>query len=70
MLTNYGLRLDDSQCIPDTWKQPVEANEYQSVEAIEGKPSRRSPPQGVDLVAQNQVLCLNRRSRSKQPHGQ
>jgi hypothetical protein len=68
MPTNNGLRLDDRQRIPDTGRQPVQADEYQSAEAGEEKPTRRGPPQDVDLVAQDKVLCCNRRSRSKQPH--
>lgn len=45
----------------------MQADEYQSAEAGEEKPTRRGPPQDVDLVAQDKVLCCNRRSRSKQP---
>jgi hypothetical protein len=51
MPTDHCIRLDDHQCIANVGEQPVEAHEYQAVKAVEGKPSRRSPLQNIDLLA-------------------
>jgi hypothetical protein len=46
----------------------VQADENQSVDPAEARPLRPNPPQNIDLLAQHEVLCCNRRSRSEQPH--
>jgi hypothetical protein len=68
MPANYSVRPDDRQRIRDVWEQSMEADECRSIDAAEALPLRRSPPQNVDLLAQDEVLCCNRRSRSEQPH--
>ena len=65
--TDHRIGLDDRQRIANVGKQSVEAHEYQTVKAVEGKPSRCGPPQNVDLLTQDEVLCRKRRSRPEQP---
>jgi len=65
--TDHGIGLDDRQRIAKFGEQPVEDHEYEAVKAVEGKPSRCGPPQNVDLLTQDEVLCRKRRSRPEQP---
>ena len=67
MPTDHRIGLHDRQRLANVGEQPVEAHEYQAIKAVEGKPSPCGPPQNVDLLAQDEVLCRNRRSRSEQP---
>src|SRR5713101_2941369 len=65
--TDHGIRLDDRQRAPNIGEQPIETDQYQSVGATEEKPFWRGPPQHIDLLAQHQVLRLERPPRSEQP---
>jgi hypothetical protein len=60
---NHGLRFDDSKRFSNIWEQPMEAGEYQSVDAPEGRPARCRSPQDIDLLAQHQILSFKRSSR-------
>jgi hypothetical protein len=60
---NHGLRFDDSKRFSNIWEQPMEAGEYQSVDAPEGRPARCRSPQDIDLLAQHQILSFKRCSR-------
>jgi hypothetical protein len=53
MPTDHCIRLYDRQRAAKVGEQPVEAHEYQAVKAVEGKPSRRSPLQNINLLAQD-----------------
>src|SRR6266496_2456349 len=64
--TDHGIRLDDRQRAPNIGEQPIEADQYQSVDAAEEKPLWRGPPQDIDLLAQYQDLRLKLCSRSEQ----
>ncbi len=63
--TDHGIRLDDRQRAPNIGEQPIEADQYQSVDAAEQKPLWRGPPQDIDLLAQHQDLRLKLCSRSE-----
>jgi len=63
--TDHGIRLDDRQRAANIGEQPIEADQYQSVDAADEKPFWRGPPQDVDLLAQHQVFRLERPSRSE-----
>src|SRR5262245_17751096 len=56
--TNHGLRFDDSKRFSNIWKPPMEAGEYQSVDAPECRPARWRSPQDIDLLAQHQILSF------------
>ena len=66
MPTNNGVRLHDRQRIANFRKQPIQANEYQSVNGAEGEFLWSRPPQNVDLLSQRQIFCLERYPRPKQ----
>jgi hypothetical protein len=51
--TAHGIRIDDRQRDANIGKQPIKADEYQTVDAAEEKPLWRGPPQGIDLLAQH-----------------
>jgi hypothetical protein len=65
--TDRGVGLDDRQPIENIGERSIEANEYQAIDAAEAMPPWRCPPQDIDLLAQHQVLRLERRSRSEPP---
>jgi hypothetical protein len=48
-------------------KQPIERNENQTIDAAEARPLWRRAPEDDDLLAQKQVLRLERPSRSDLP---
>src|SRR5260370_5977851 len=58
MPADKGVRLDDRQRIANFRKQPIETNEYHSVDGAEGEFLWSSPPQNVDLLPQRPNLCL------------
>jgi hypothetical protein len=69
MPTDDGVRLEDRQRVANIREQPIERNENQTIDAAEARPLRRRAPQDVDLLAQNQVLRLERPSRSDERPG-
>jgi hypothetical protein len=52
------VRLDDRQRIANFGEQPIETNEYHSVDGAEGEFLWSSSPQNVDLLPQCPNLCL------------
>ena len=66
MPANNGIRLNDRQRIANFRKQPIETNEYQSVDGTEGEFLWSSPPQNVYLLPQRPNLCLERCPRPEQ----
>src|SRR2546422_11592253 len=70
MPADKGVRLDDRQRIANFREQPIETNEYHSVDGAEGEFLWSSSPQNVDLLPQRPNLCLKRdriRSTTIQP---
>jgi hypothetical protein len=66
MPADNGVRLNDRQSIANSREQPIETNEYQSVDGTEGEFLWSSPPQDVYLLPQRPNLCLERCPRPKQ----
>src|ERR1035441_4601638 len=58
MPADKGVRLDDRQRIENFREQPIETNEYHSVDGAEGEFLWSSSPQNVDLLPQRPNLCL------------
>src|ERR1035441_1959020 len=58
MPTNNGAWLHDRQRIAHFREQPIQTNEYQSVDGTEGKLLWSSSPQNVYLLPQSPNLCL------------
>ena len=66
MPADKGVRLNDRQRIANSREQPIETNEYQSVDGTEGEFLWSSPPQNVYLLPQRPNLCLKHaRDRSR-----
>src|ERR1039458_3869489 len=61
-----GVRLNYRQSIANSREQPIETNEYQSVDGTEGEFLWSRPPQDVYLLPQRPNLCLKRCSRPDQ----
>src|SRR5258707_8212923 len=61
-----GVRLDDRQRIANFREQPIETNEYHSVDGAEGEFLWSSSPQNVDLLPQRPNLCLKHYPRPDQ----
>src|ERR1035441_2572311 len=53
-----GVRLNYRQSIANSREQPIETNEYQTVDGTEGEFLWSSPPQNVYLLPQRPNLCL------------
>ena len=66
MPADNGVRLNDHQRIANSREQPIETNEYQSVDGTEGEFLWSSPPQDVYLLPQRPNLCLKRCPRPEQ----
>ena len=66
MPADKGVRLNDRQSIANSREQPIETNEYQSVDGTEGEFLWSSPPQDVYLLPQRPNLCLKRSPRPEQ----
>src|ERR1019366_2833969 len=66
MPADNGVRLNDRQGIANSREQPIETNEYQSVDGTEGEFLWSSPPQYVYLLPQRPNLCLKRCPRPEQ----
>src|ERR1700674_5028970 len=66
MPANKGVRLDDRQRIANVREQPIETNEYHSVDGAEGEFLWSSSPQNVDLLPQRSNLCLKHYPRPDQ----
>ena len=66
MPADKGVRLNDRQSIANSGEQPIETNEYQTVDGTEGKFLWSSPPQDVYLLPQRPDLCLERCARPEQ----
>src|ERR1700726_262611 len=66
MPADKGVRLDDRQRIANFRAQPVETNEYHSVDGAEGEFLWSSSPQNVDLLPQRSNLCLKHYPRPDQ----
>jgi hypothetical protein len=65
---NEHFNADDCQRAANIGEQPIEADEYQSVDAAEEKPLWRGPPQDIDLLAQHQDLDnIARFAAARQP---
>jgi hypothetical protein len=65
MPTDNGVWLDDRQRIANFRKQPIETDEYHSVDGAEGEFLWGRPPQHVYLLPQCPNLCLERCPRPK-----
>src|ERR1700687_261561 len=57
MPTDDRIRLDDRQRIANFREQPIETNEYHSVDGAEGEFLWSNSPQ-IDLLSQRPNLCL------------
>ena len=68
MPADKGVRLDDRQRIANFREQPIETNEYYSVDGAEGEFLWSSSPQNVDLLPQRPNLCLKHYPRPDQFH--
>jgi hypothetical protein len=66
MPADNGVRLNDRQSIANSREQPIETNEYQSVDGTEGDFLWSSPPQNVYLLPQGPNLCLEDCPRPEQ----
>src|SRR5664280_452884 len=66
MPADNGVRLNDRQSIANSREQPIETNEYQTVDGTEGEFLWSSPPQDVYLLPQRPNLCLERCPRPEQ----
>src|ERR1019366_8588960 len=66
MPADNGVRLNDRQRIANSRKQPIESNEYQSVDGTEGEFHWSSPPQDVYLLPQRPNLRLEHCPRTEQ----
>jgi hypothetical protein len=66
MPADKGVRLNDRQSIANSREQPIETNEYQSVDGTEGELLGSSPPQDVYLLPQRPDLCLKHCPRPEQ----
>src|ERR1700682_3020574 len=66
MPADKGVRLDDRQRIANFREQPIETNEYHSVDGAEGEFLWSSSPQNVDLLPQRPNLCLKHCPRPDQ----
>src|SRR5665647_814263 len=66
MPADNGVRLNDRQSIANSREQPIETNEYQTVDGTEGEFLWSSPPQNVYLLPQRPNLCLERCPRPEQ----
>lgn len=55
MPADNGVRLNDRQCIANFREQPIETNEYQSVDGAEGVLFWSSSPQNVYLLSQRPI---------------
>src|SRR6266436_7952842 len=66
MPADKGVRLDDRQRIANFREQPIETNEYHSVDGAEGEFLWSSSPQNVDLLPQRPNLCLKHYPRPDQ----
>src|SRR5471032_984369 len=66
MPADNGVRLNDRQSIANSREQPIETNEYQTVDGTEGEFLWSGPPQDVYLLPQHPNLCLERCPRPEQ----
>src|SRR5882757_9741350 len=66
MPADKGVRLDDRQRIANFREQPIETNEYHSVDGAEGEFLWSGSPQNVDLLPQLPNLCLKHYPRPDQ----
>jgi hypothetical protein len=66
MPADKGVRLDDRQRIANFREQPIDTNEYHSVDGAEGEFLWSSSPQNVDLLPQRPYLCLKHYPRPDQ----
>src|ERR1035441_7540029 len=66
MPADNGVRLNDRQRIANSRKQPIETNEYQSVDGTKGEFLGSGPPQDVYLLPQRPNLRLERCPRPEQ----
>src|SRR5258708_30873006 len=66
MPADKGVRLDDRQRIAHFREQPIETNEYHSVDGAEGEFLWSSSPQNVDLLPQRPNLCFKHYPRPDQ----
>jgi hypothetical protein len=66
MPADNGIRFNDRQRIANSWEQPIEANEYQSVNGIEGDFLWRLSSQDVDLLPQRPNLRFEHCARPEQ----
>ena len=64
--TDHSVWPDNCQCIIDIGKQSADPSQYQSVNREKWEFLGTSPPQHIELLPQNQNLCLKRSSRPKQ----
>jgi len=64
--TNDSLGPGDSQRVYNARNQAVEPDQHQSIEGAENKSLGGIAPQHVDLLPENQDLCLKPRPRAKQ----
>src|SRR3954465_6252930 len=54
------LRLDNPEGIQNTRRNPIQADENQTIEGAQDRPLRRTSVEYIQLMTQSQVLCPKR----------
>ena len=67
MPADNGFRLYDREGLQNTRRDPIQADEDHTIEVAEDRALRRPSMQHIQLMAQSEYLCLERRLRAKQP---
>jgi hypothetical protein len=65
MPSNDGLWLKDFQPIQHLGSQPIESGEHQTIDIADSHSLRRSTPQHIELVSQDEDFGLQRPARPK-----
>ena len=67
MPMDNSFRLYDREGVQNTRRDPIQADEDHTIEVAEDRALRRPSMQHIQLMAQSEYLCLERRLRAKQP---
>ena len=67
MPADNGFRLYDREGLQNTRRDPIQADEDHTIEVAEDRALRRPSTQHIQLMAQSEYLCLERRLRAKPP---
>ena len=64
MPADNGFRLYDREGLQNTRRDPIQADEDHTIEVAEDRALRRPSMQHIQLMAQSEYLCLERRLRA------